>query len=221
MAVAVAAYLDAIAHLPPAATLRTDDVSWDEYERLLADLGDSSAVRIFYDRGRMEFMAPTSLHERLKSAVHRLVTVLGDELDIDAESLGSTTFRTQLKAVGAEPDDCFYVQRADTVIGRETDVDLAVDPPPDLVVEIERTTSSLDKFPIYAALGVPEIWRVVGSAVRIYRLTGDHYDESTTSDAFPILPAAALSSFLARAVREGERAAAGAFRAWIREQRSR
>jgi Uma2 family endonuclease len=219
MAVAVAAYLDAIAHLPPGATLRTDDVSWDEYQRLLADRGDSSAVRIFYDRGRMEIMAPTSMHERLKSAVHRLVTVLGDELDIDTESLGSTTFRKQLRAVGAEPDDCFYVQSAGTVIGMERDLDLTLDPPPDLVVEIERTTSSLDKFPIYAALGVPEIWRVVEYTVRIYRLAGDRYEESAKSDAFPVLPATVLSSFLARAMREGERAAARAFRAWVQEQR--
>lgn len=110
MAVAAAAYLEAIAHLPPGAVLSVDDVPWEEYERLLAELGDGYAVRIFYDRGRMEIMAPTSTHERLKNVIHRLVIALSDELDIDVESLGSTTFRTQLTARGAEPDDCFYVR---------------------------------------------------------------------------------------------------------------
>ena len=169
MSVATTDYLAAIAHLPAGAVLCLDDVSWEEYESLLGDLGDDYAVRIFYDQGRMEIMAPASTHEKPKSVLHTLVTALRDELDIDIESLGSTTFKAQMKARGAEPDDCFYIQNAALVIGK-ADVDLEHVPPPDLVIEIDRTSTSLDKFSIYAALGVPEIWRVIANRVEIHLL---------------------------------------------------
>ncbi|HSE98233.1 MAG TPA: Uma2 family endonuclease [Blastocatellia bacterium] len=207
-------YLAAIAHLPAGASLRIDDVSWDEYEQLLADLGEGYSVRIFYDRGSMEVMAPASAHEKPKSVIHRLVTTLSDELDI--ESLGSTTLKAEMKAKGAEPDDSFYIQNAPLVIGRD-DLDLKRDPAPDLVVEINRTSASLNKFTIYAELGVPEIWRVAGRSVHIYILDEDHYDSSIASRAFPFLSAQMISDFLARGLAEGERKAARAMREWVRE----
>ncbi|MEK6323820.1 MAG: Uma2 family endonuclease [Acidobacteriota bacterium] len=217
MSVATTDYLAAIAHLPAGAVLRIDDVPWEEYENLLADLGESYAVRIFYDRGRMEIMAPASAHERPKSVINRLITALGDELDIDVESLGSTTLKAEIKARGAEPDDCFYVQNAALIIGKD-DLDLMHDPPPDIVVEIDRTSTSLNKFEIYAALGVPEIWRVTGRKVQFYLLADDTYEESPLSSAFPVLTALTLSDFVARALKEGGRKSARAFRKWVRAQ---
>src|SRR5437016_1971471 len=159
MPVAATDYLDAITHLPVGAVLRFDDVPWEEYEQLLTDLGEGYAVRIFYDNGRLEIMAPSTGHERPKNIINRVVNAIADELDIDIESLGSTTFRSQWKAKGAEPDDCFYVQNASAVIGKDEDYDIERDPPPDIVVENERTSASLDKLSIYESLGVPEIWR--------------------------------------------------------------
>ena len=209
-----------VTQLPPGAVLRVDDLPWEEYERLLADLGPGYAVRIFYDRGRMEIMAPTPAHERTKNAVHRLVMAISDELDIDIESIGSTTLRAEMTARGAEPDDSFYVQNASRVIGR-ANLDLAHDPPPDLVVEIDRASASLDKLPIYAALNVGEVWRVVGRDVRVYLLAGDRYDEVSSSRAFAFLSATALSTFLAQALREGARTAASDFRRWVREHRAK
>lgn len=216
MSVATTDYLAAIAHLPAGAVLRIDDVPWEEYENLLADLGEGYAVRIFYDNGRMEVMAPASTHEKPKSVIHTLVTALRDELDIDVESLGSTTLRKEMKAAGAEADDCFYIQNAALVIGKEN-LDLTHDPPPDLVVEIDRTSSSLDRFAIYAALGVPEIWRLARRQLRIHLLAGDSYEESPISRAFPFLTAQVLSEFIARGLKEGERKVASAFREWVRE----
>lgn len=216
MPVATTDYLAAITHLPTGAVLRVDDVTWEEYEQLLADLGEGYAARVFYDRGRMEIMAPASTHEKPKSVLHRLVIVLSDELDIDVESLGSTTLKTELRARGAEPDDCFYVQNAPRVIGKE-EFDFQHDPPPDIVVEIDRTNASLDKFPIYAGLGVPEIWRLAQRKVRIYLLAGDGYEESPASRAFPFITAQMLSAFLEQGLAQGERRAAHAFRAWLRE----
>ena len=216
MSVATTDYLAAIAHLPAGAVLRIDDVPWEEYENLLADLGEGYAVRIFYDNGRMEVMAPASTHEKPKSVIHRLVTALSDELDIDVESLGSTTLRKEMRAAGAEPDDCFYVQNASLIIGKE-DLDLAHDPPPDVVVEIDRTSTSLNKFAIYAGLDVPEIWRVAGRKVQFYLLAGNRYEESPISGAFPFLSAQVLSEFIERGLKEGERKVAKAFREWVRE----
>jgi len=205
--------------LPSGAILRVDDVPWEEYEQLLDDLGERYAVRIFYDNGRMEIMAPSTAHERPKNMIHDLVVVLRDELDIDIESLGSTTFRSQWKAKGAEPDDCFYVQNASAVIGKDEDFDIERDPPPDIVVENERSSASLDKFAIYAALGVPEIWRERKKVVLFYTLGGASYVEVSNSRAFPFLDSVSLSEFLAIGLGEGSRKAARAFRAWVREHR--
>jgi Uma2 family endonuclease len=209
-------YVEAIAHLPAGAALRIDDVSWEGYEQLLADLGEGYTARIFYDKGRMEIMVPASTHEKPKSILHTLVTALSDELDIDVESLGSTTLKSEIKAKGAEPDDSFYIQNARLVIGKE-DLDLKQDPPPDLVVERDRTNASLDKFPIYAGLGIPEIWRLARRSVEIHLLVEDCYEPSETSRAFPFLSALTLSEFLAQGLAEGERKAARDFRLWACE----
>jgi len=214
MSVATTDYLAAIAHLPGGAVLRIDDVPWEEYENLLADLGEGYAVRIFYDNGRMEVMAPASTHEKPKNIIHHLVTSISDELDIDVESLGSMTLKAEMKAKGAEPDDCFYVQNAALIIGKD-DLDLRHDPPPDIVVV--RTSTSLNKFTIYAGLEVLEIWRVAGRHVQFYLLAGNRYEASPISGAFPFLTAQVLSEFIARGLKEGERKAASAFREWVRE----
>ena len=216
MSVAPADYLAAIEHLPAGAVLRFDDVPWEDYQNLLADLGEGYAVRIFYDNGRMEVMAPASTHEKTKSALNRLITALGDELDIDVESLGSTTLKAEIKAKGAEPDDCFYVQNAPLIIGRD-ELELAQDPPPDIVVEVDRTSMSLNKFGIYAALEVPEIWRVSGHQVEFYVLRDNGYHNVPVSRAFPFLPGRTLSDFLQRVLTEGGRKVARAFREWVRE----
>ena len=218
MSIALPDYLAAIEQLPSGGVLRFDDVSWKEYENLLADLGEGYAVRIFFDKGRMEVIAPSSAHERPKSIIHRLVMALSDELLIDIESLGSTTLKREMSAAGAEPDDCFYAQNAALVIGKE-DLNLTHDPAPDLVVEINRTTSSLDRFPIYAALGVPEVWRFNGRQMRIHLLSEDRYEESTISKAFPFVTAQALSEFIAFGLKNGARKAAIAFREWVRAHR--
>src|SRR6185295_16230642 len=109
--------------MPSGAVLLDGGVSWEDYEQLLLDLGEGSAVRVFYDTGRMEIMAPASAHEKPKNILHTLLTALRDELDIDIESLGSTTLRAEMKAKGAEPDDSFYIQNAALVIGK-IDLDL-------------------------------------------------------------------------------------------------
>jgi len=220
MPVATDDYIAAIAHLPLGGVLRIDDVPWKEYEQLLADLGEGYSARIFYDRGRMEVVAPDSIHEKYKGITRRLIDALSDELDIDIESFGSTTFRLEKKLKGAEPDECFYVQNARLIIGKRGRLNLSEDPPPDIFLEVDHTSRLLDKFPIYAALCVPEIWRIKAGVTEIHLLVGDRYEESPNSLAFPFLTSADLSRFIEQGLAEGESKASRAFRAWLRERAS-
>jgi Uma2 family endonuclease len=209
-------YLEAIAHLAVGTSLRVDDVAWEEYEQLLSDLSDNNAVRVYYDHGRMEIMSPLRKHEAPVGIIARLMSVLSDELELDIEPLGSTTLKSEMQEQGAEPDASFYVQHAAAVIGKD-DLDLAHDPPPDIVIESDLTSSSLDKFPIYVGLGVPEIWHIAKRRVRIFVLVGTPYQDTASSFAFPFLSAQALTKLMSRGLNEGATAAARTLRDWMRK----
>lgn len=221
MPIAANHYMEAIEDLPNGATHTFDGVTWQDYEGLLAELGPGYSARIFYDEGRMEIMAPTPAHERAKNMLIALIYALRDELEIDLESLGSTTFRSKAKAKGFEPDDCFYVEHFAAALHMEDEFDPERDPPPDIVVEVDRARTSLNKFVIFAALSVPEIWRVFKKEVRFYVLRGDSYAEVSTSRALPMLDSGVLSEFIVLGLAEGGRKAASAFRTWLRENPAR
>jgi Uma2 family endonuclease len=123
------------------------------------------------------------------------------------------TIRSAWQAQGAEPDTCFYVQNAARIIGKRS-LDFNTDPPPDIVVEIDLTNASQPKFPIYAALGVPEIWRYDGSQASFYHLTGEQYSEMSHSRAFPFLTSTVLAQFIEQSKTEGQDVALDAARAW-------
>lgn len=144
---------------PTAQSVLLEGVSWVTYECLLADFGDSHAARVAYDRGMLEIMSPSYAHEQLNTLVAMLVSLIATEMDSDFENAGSTTFKRADVERGFEPDSCFYLQHVAAIRGKRT-IHLNTDPPPDLVVEIDLTHPSLDKLPIYATLGVPEVWRV-------------------------------------------------------------
>ncbi|MGH9751664.1 MAG: Uma2 family endonuclease [Blastocatellia bacterium] len=208
--------------LPINASLVVNDVTWDEYEEFLVDLNDSPYVRVFYDHGRMEIMSPAKRHERGKNVVNHLVTAIGFEYGILLTSYASTTLKRELDLRGAEPDDSFYIQNAARAIANQDEnLDLETEPPPDLVIEVDRASSSLNKFVIYAALGVPEFWRLIGKRARFYLLRDGRYEESEKSGAFPFLTAEALATFLEQGIKEGEIAATLAFRKWLNDNRRR
>jgi Uma2 family endonuclease len=172
------------------------DVSWETYERLLADHLDCSAPRFTYDRGTLEILSPLPEHEESNRAIALLVEVIAEEWELDIRNLGSTTFKREDLERGFEPDSCFYIQSAASIRGK-TSIDLTVDPPPDLVIEIDITHSSLNKLPIYAVLGIPEVWRYDGQRLSILVLEGGAYREQSGSTALPGLAAAALTDRLA------------------------
>ena len=133
------------------------NVTWATYERLVDDLADCSAPRLTYDRAVLEITSPTPEHERLNRMLTDLIGAIAEELDIDTENLGSSTFKREDLERGFEPDSCLYIQNAARVRGKSR-LDLSMDPPPDLVIEIDITSASIEKLPIYALLGVPEVW---------------------------------------------------------------
>jgi Uma2 family endonuclease len=211
MPTTTADYLDAIEHLPEGATLRLAGVSWDDYEELLSELGDRAGLRVSYAEGRLQIVSPSAPHEEYKDLIFSLARLLADVTDTPLETRGSTTYRRRRKAKGVEPDASFYVQNAARMIGKRQ-IDLDIDPPPDVVVEIDLSSESLDKFPIYAALRVPEIWLYDGQQARMYKLAEQSYQEVPRSLAFPAPTAAALTDFLTHSKTSGQTAALAAIR---------
>jgi Uma2 family endonuclease len=213
---AASPYAEAVTHLAPNMTLLAADVSWEEYEQLLEELGEHRAARVFYDQGKLEIMSPpTKEHEVPRPVIYRLIVALSEELDLEISSVGTTTLR-RLRDSGAEPDDAYYIRDIGPALGPRN-LDMERDPPPHIILEVDQTSSSLDKFPIYARLGAPEIWRVSEGVVRFHHLQGDAYAQKPRSRAFPSLASETLTRFLQQGLREGETKAAKAFRQWLRE----
>ena len=204
---------------PPEQSVVLHDVSWRTYADLLEDFVDSSTPRLTYDRGTLEIMSPTAQHEELNRTLALLVEILALELGLHIRSLGSTTFRREDLERGFEPDSCFYIQSAPALQGK-TRLDLAFDPPPDLVIEIDITSPSIRKDPIYAQLGVPEVWRYDSGELRMSKLEEHRYVTCENSVAFPILGARVLSEFLHKSRSTTRPKLVESFRQWIRTARA-
>jgi Uma2 family endonuclease len=215
MSAQTASYIEAIEHLPTGATLRIPDVRWEDYDQLLADLGDDYHVRVSYDCGCLEIMSPLPEHEEFADVVQDIAREITRELGVKLETRGAMTLRSAWQTKGAEPDTSFYVQNAARIIGKRH-IDLNTDPPPDIVVEIDLTNASQHKFPIYAALGVPEIWRYDGSQAYFYHLADEQYVETSHSRSFPFLTSAVLAQLIEQSKTEGQDAALDAARVWVR-----
>lgn len=193
-------------------------ISWEQFEKLLEDLGDRRAARIAYDNGTLEIMTPLPEHEYFSEVIGVAVQDIAEELEVDYESYGSTTWRKRIKMAGVEPDNCFYFQHEADVRGR-LDLDLRQgDPPPDLALEIDITNKSLDRFPIYARLEVPELWCYAEGALRIYHLKNGEYVEAEMSLALPSLPIRELPQLIETYRTAGRLAIRRAVRAWARSQ---
>jgi len=202
--------LDATEHLPYGATLVLHQVSWDDYELLLAEFAERH-LRVTYDEGTLEIMSPLSNHEIYGRFIDALVMEACDAFNLEVESCGSTTWKRRVLRKGAEGDSCYYIKNARRVIGKQK-IDLESDPPPDIVVEIDTTTKSLMKLSIYAALLVQEVWRYDGRQMKIYELKSGKYVEISNSQTLPGLTGVILGQFLELMKSEGNTAARHAFR---------
>ena len=173
-------------------------VSWRTFQQLLADRGERGGVLLAYDRGTVELRVPSQEHEWIKTTITQIVEAFAFACDLHYRSLGSTTFVREDLARGFEPDACFYLDHADA-IAPDRPLDWAVDPPPALVIEVDITRSSLDKLPIYAALGVLEVWRYTEREVEIRCLIEDAYVVSDTSRMLSGITASMLARFIEEA----------------------
>ncbi len=192
-----------------------EGVSWQTFKALLADIGDSRASRIAYDQGTLEIRMPLTEHEEPKRLLENFIEVIVDELEVEARSLGALLLEREDLTRAVEPDSCFYIQNESSVRGKS--IQLPADPPPDLVIESDYTSSSLNKFNIYAAIGVPELWRYRQQNLEVYQLVDEKYELSATGIAFPFLPIAEVPSFIEQAKTIGQRAAVRLFRKRIQE----
>ena len=193
------------------------NISWQSYQSLIRDFAQEPAIRLTYDHGTLEIRMPLDPHETFKKLIGRLIEAATEELELEIRSLGSRTCDREDLASGLEPDQCYYIQNEPRVRGVEQ-IDLTHLPPPDLAVEIDITSSSLNRFVIYKALGVPEIWRYDGNRLEIYVLQDDEYVAQSKSLALPLLAATEILRFLTLRQTMGENALVKQFRQWIRQQ---
>jgi Uma2 family endonuclease len=170
-------------------------IRWETYQAIARDFEQQPNIRLTYDRNQLEIRMPSDLHESYKKLLGRIVEALTVALDLEIYSLGSMTCDREDLARGLEPDQCYYIQNEARVWGKQN-LNLQVDPPPDLAIEIDITSSSLHRFSIYASLGVPEIWHYDGQVVTIQGLEGDRYRSLDSSIAFPVLQVGDLQGFV-------------------------
>lgn len=201
--------------VPAEARVVLRGVSWQTFKALMADIGEDRSCRLAYDQGMLEIMVPYQQHEEPKILIASFVEALADELEIEIRQLGSLTLEREDLTRAVEPDTCFYIQNESLVRGKN--IDLLNDPPPDLVVESVYTHSSLNKFNIYASLGVPELWRYRQQTLQVYQLVEGKYEQTDESLAFPFLPIAEIPGFIEQSKTIGQRACVRLFRARIRE----
>jgi Uma2 family endonuclease len=202
--------------VPPGHRVLFHEVSWSEFEAILEELGEHRASRVAYLNNTLEIRMPLPEHEKPKIIIGDLLKILLDELEINWEPFGSTTFKRQDMMAGIEPDDCFYIQNSAQMIGREI-LDLTVDPPPDLAIEIDVTSKT--QLSAYEVLGVPEIWRYENRRLQVYVLQSGKYAESAISPTFPNFPVIeGISQFLEMGRQSGTSQALRAFRRWVRER---
>ena len=201
----------------PKAGFLLKNISWPTYESLVNELAEQPGIRLTYDRGNLEIMTPSAPHEGSKKILGRFVESVSEELNIEIRSLGSLTCRREDLARGLEPDQCYYIQNEDVVWDKEQ-IDLNQDPPPDLVVEIDVTSSSIDRLSLYASLGVPEVWRYDGNRLIIYQLESQEYAERDVSPTFPFLSQVEMLRFLELRRTTKENALIRLFREWVRSQ---
>jgi Uma2 family endonuclease len=193
-------------------------VTWTEYRRHLRAFAERPRVRLTYDRGVLEIMSPLSEHEIPAEAFARFLTILAEELKLPIRAGGSMTLRHRRRRRGLQPDKCWWIANVHR-LRPGLHIDLRIDPPPDLVVEVDVTSSSIPRLPIYATLGVPEVWRVEEGVVSflVIESTTNTYRVQAHSLAFPILASGELSLFLARVGQVDDTTLGLQFRAWVKE----
>jgi Uma2 family endonuclease len=191
-----------------------NNISWETFERLLAEAGDHRSTRFHYLDGMLELMSPLARHEGSNRFIESLITAIAEELGMNLRKLGSLTMKRPDRQAGGEPDSCYYIQN-EPLIRHQEEIDLTIDPPPDLVLEVDITSPSKRRLPIYASLGVPELWRFDGKTLKFCQLNNGTYASVDRSPTFPWLPTEIVLEYLQKRLQLGEIQATQAFKAWL------
>jgi Uma2 family endonuclease len=192
-------------------------VEWAAY-RAISEALTGHHLRLAYDRGRLEFMTVSRSHGNYSFLLGRLVCVLAEESQLPLSSCGDMTCDREDLERGLELDQCFYLEHEPLIRHKEV-IDLAVDPPPDLGLEIEITRSFIGRLGICEALGIAEVWRFNGQRIRAYHRRSDgRYMESEYSLHFPFLKVQEMVAFLQKRTEMDENRLVSLFRDWVKEQ---
>jgi Uma2 family endonuclease len=195
-------------------------VEWSTYTLLLRAFAEQPGVRLTYDRGTLEIMSPLYRHDHDAELLGQLARVMTEELGLTLAAGGSVTLRLRKKRRGIEPDRCYWIANEPRIRGKDT-INLRIDPPPDLAIEVDVTHSSLNRVSIYGTLGVPELWRLRNRVVTVHALGADgHYTQRSDSPTFAAvgLTAADLMHFLTMRNTQDDNAISRQFRAWVRQR---
>lgn len=199
----------------PGQQLLLQDISWSDFEEILEDLGDRRGSRISYSDGGLEIMVPLPEHEKHKEIISDIVKILLEQSGINFESLASTTFKNRQMNQAVEADACFYIKNYQAVIGKDR-LDLSIDPPPDLAIEIDITNRTY--FNNYLLLQVRELWRYTRTGLQIYLLQNGQYVESETSPNFPGIPIVDIvERYTKQAQTEGRSKAIRVLKDWVKQ----
>ena len=217
MSTQISNYCELVNRLPADTVVTFHDVSWEEYEDLLEQVREANGLRISYDDGTLHVMTLSPTHENYARFIETLIAIIRLRLRINIRSFGSTTMRKRKQRKGNEPDASFYVQTA-AALGNRMEINFETDPPPDVAVEIDVHHDSLGKLPIYAGLGIPELWRYDEIQMTICHLQEGQYVKASASRALPMLTSQILTEFLTRLPKDGELETSLAFDQWLQAE---
>ena len=192
-----------------------ENITWQTFKTMLAEMGSERANKISYRQGNIEVMTPLKPHESSNRLIEVFVGVLCEELGLEVNRVGSLTLTRDDLEYGAEPDSSYYIQN-ELLVREKENIDLAFDPPPDLVLEVEYSRPKIDKFKLYAAMGIPEFWRYNGTTLRVYILANGQYSETQTSPTFAVIPIKEIPRFIEESKKIGQIAVTRAFRTWVK-----
>lgn len=201
--------------IPGETRVLLENITWHTFKTILAEMGSERTNRITYNNGKIEIMTPLKPHESSNRLIEVFVGVLCEELGLEVNRVGSLTLTRDDLEYGAEPDSSYYIQN-ELLVREKENIDLAFDPPPDLVLEVEYSRPKIDKFKLYAAMGIPEFWRYNGTTLRVYILANGQYSETQTSPTFAVIPIKEIPRFIEESKKIGQIAVTRAFRTWVK-----
>ena len=177
------------------ASVILSEVDWETYKKTTREFWEKQKPRFYYEKGTLLVMSNSSEHEETKDSIVYLIYMFTEEFQINARSLGSSTYQREDIERGFEPDSCFYFENEPKIRGVKR-LDMTVHPAPDLIVEVDITSLSTNRQSIFAAFGVPEIWRFDGEKMHILKLVGDKYEQVSGSLALPLVTDEKLTEFV-------------------------